>query len=197
MAETNTKICNKALGKLGSLRIEDFTNRDEKSDQAIQCRLHFEATRDALLRSHSWRFARTRATLVKDTTDPDFEYNHQYILPNNFLAMRSIYEGRFSDENLRSYALEGQRLLSNEDTMEIRYTKKVTDASKFDPLFVKVLVLLLADELIGPVTGGDNRIQDKIDRALADLMPKVRAMDRQETNTIGRNDLEIWNDARY
>ncbi len=198
MAESNTSICNQALGKLGSKRINNFNDGTESSPQAIQCRLHFDPTRDALIRSYSWRFARARTVLSQDTEDPSGdEWDNQFILPTDFLAMRSIYEGRFSDENFRSYALEGQRLLTNDDTMEIRYVKKVTDASKFDPLFVKVLVLLLADEFIGPLAGGDARIQKKIDSTLDKLMPSVRALDGQETNTAGRIESGTWNDARF
>lgn len=201
-AESNTTICNQALGRLGSQRINDFDSLTENSAQFIQCKLHFEPTRDALIRSYPWRFARARKVLsqVPDDEIPeseDFEWDNQFILPTDFLAMRSIYEGRFSEENFRSYALEDQRLLTNDDTMEIRYVKKVTDPSKFDPLFVEVLVLLLADKLIGPLPGGDARIQKKIDDALDKLMPAVRALDGQETNTAGRVESFTWNDARF
>lgn len=197
MALNETKICNMSLGKIGTKRINDFTDATETKPEAIQCRLHYEATRDSLLRSHWWRFASDRKTLSQDTTDPDFEWEHQFILPVDFLAMKSIYEGRFSDENLRSYALEGQRLLTNESTMEIRYIKKVTDVTKFDPLFVEVLVLQLALKLVGPLAGGNPKLQDVLQRELFVLMPKVRALDRQETNTEGEYGLETWNDARY
>ncbi len=194
---SETSICNQSLGRIGANRIKDNVETEE-SKEAIQCRLHYESTRDALLRSHWWRFASGRATLVEDTSvDEDFEWAVQFTLPTDFLALKSIYEGRFSDVNIRNYAIEGDRLLTDETTMEIRYVKKITDVSKFDPLFVKVFVLLLADVLIGPLAGGDARIQKKIDGALADLMPDVLAMDGQETNTAGRNESARWNDARF
>ncbi len=197
MATSNTKICNQGLGVIGTKRINDFSDTTEGSPQAIQCRLHFEQTRDAFTRSHLWRFASDRATLVQDATDPDFEWDNQFILPNDFLRMKSIYEGRRSNLNLRSYALEGKLLLTNESSMSIRYIKRVTDPTEFDPLFIEVFVFLLADKFIGPLTGGDKRIQEKIDKRLKTLMPKIRALDAQETNTIGQYDLETWNDARY
>lgn len=195
MAITETSICNMALAKLHAKRIEDLD--DGASNEAVKCRLFYEPTRDALIRSHSWRFTRDRKTLTVSGDTPDFEWDYQFPLPDDFIRMRSIYENRFSDENLRNYALEGNMLLTNESSMEIRYVKKVTDPDDFDPLFIKVLVLLLADELIGPLAGGDKRIQAKMDNALKVLMPQVRAMDSQETNTTGRYELETWNDARY
>ena len=197
MALSNTKICNMALSRLKSKRINDYGDSSESTPQAIYCRLHYETTRDALIESYTWRFASGRKTLSVSTVTPDFEWDYQFILPNDYLAMRSIYEGRFSDENLESYALEGDRLLTNESDMEIRYIKKVTDPTKFDPLFVKLFVVLLANELIGPLAGGNKVIQEKLDRDKADLLYSVRAMSGQQTNTVGQYDLETWNDARY
>ncbi len=191
---TETSICNQALGRIGANQIKNVET--DTSVQAIQCRLHYEQTRDALLRSYSWRFASERATL-DDGDTPDFEWSNAFTLPDDFLALKSIYEGRFSDINFRNYAIEGDEILTNETTMEIRYVKKVTDVLEFDSLFVKVLILLLADVLLGPLAGGDARIQKKIDIALDELMPAVRALDGQETNTAGRFESGTWNDARF
>ena len=197
-ALSETLICNMSLARLGSKRINDFGDTTEDSVQAIHCRTHYEQTRDALLRSHWWRFATARATLSQDATDPTGdEWDNQFILPDDFLAMKSIYENRFSDENYRSYALEGQRLLTNESTMEIRYIKKVTDVTKFDPLFVEVLVLQLALKLVAPLGKTDPKLKVDIREDLKLLMPAVKALDKQETNTIGEYDLGTWNNARY
>lgn len=192
---SETSICNQALGRINAKQISNVET--DTSPQAIQCRLHYEQTRDSLIRSYTWRFASGRETLTEDSETPDFEYDFQYPLPDDFMAEKSIYEGRFTDINFRSYALEGDLLLTNDDTVDFRYIKKVTDVSKFDPLFVKVLILLIADVLIGPLAGGDPRIQKKIDNALAELMPAVRALDGQETNTAGRFESRTWNDERH
>lgn len=194
MALNETKICNMALGKLGAKRINDLGDATNTKPEAVQCRLHYEPTRDALLRSHSWRFARARKKLSQDTTDPAFEWDNQFILPNDFLRFRSIYEEDGATSKSRRHAIEGQRLLTNLSTVSLRYIKKVTDPTEFDPLFVKVLVWLLADEMIGPLAGGDEKIQGKIDRALKLLMPKVFAVDMDETDVGGRSD---WILARH
>ena len=197
MAESETRIINQAFSKIGSLRINDFSDLTESSPQAIQARTQYEPTRDALIRSYNWRFARERVVLSQDTETPALEWDFQYILPSDFMALVSIYEGRFTDVNFRNYAIEGERLLTNETTMCIRYTKKVTDVSKFDPLFVQLLVWTLADTFIGPLAGGDSRIQLKIDRTLAELTLSVRAFDGQETNTAGRFESGTWNDSKF
>ena len=196
MATSVTEICNLSLADLGSLRINDFSDDTEKSTQAILCRLHYEPVRDAALRSHIWAFSSARKTLSRDTNDPDFEWGAQFFLPNDYLAMRSIFEGRFSDNNLRSYAIEGDLLLTDETTMEIRYTKKVTDVTKFDPLFVQLLVLELDLKLVMPLTQ-DIKLKQTIKEDIRLLMPDVLAAAGQETNTAGREESSAWNDARH
>ncbi len=194
MAISETSIVNMALGKLGAKRINDFGDTTETKDEAIQARLHYKPTRDALLRSHWWRFARARAVLSQDTTDPAFEWDNQFDLPNDFMRFRSIEEETGVSSRRRRHAIEGKKFLTNYSTVNMRYIKKVTDPNEFDPLFVKVLAWLLADEMIGPLAGGDARIQKKIDTALDKLMRKVWAIDSDETDTGGRSD---WNLARH
>jgi hypothetical protein len=193
-ALTETSICNMALDELGANKISNVET--DTSVQAVKCRTHYEATRDALIRSHEWRFASGRETLTVSATTPDFEWDFQYPLPTDFMRMKSIYEGRFSNENYRSYALEGNTLLTNEDSMEIRYVKKVTDVSEFDSLFIQVFVLSLALKLTS-LAGANPKAKDSISIDLSRLMVKVRAMDGQETNTAGRLESDTWNDARY
>lgn len=191
-----TKICNAALAKIGAARINNYDDASESSLSVIHCRTHYEMTRDSLLRSHYWRFASTRATLSQDTTDPDFEWDNQFILPTDFLRLKSYYDGTTAQNTRHSFAIEGKRLLTNEDTCEIRYIKKVTNVTDFDPLFVEVLVLQLALKLVGPLAGAAPKLIDLLQRELAVLMSQVRALDRQETNLIGREDKDTWVDVR-
>ncbi len=199
MALSTTRICNSALARTGSKRINNFEDETEGSVQAIHCRTHYEITRDSLLRSHYWRFASARAELSQDTTDPDFEWDNQFILPNDFLRMKSIYDDVLIKNTRRPYAIAGQRLLTNESPIQIRYVKRVTDAAQFDPLFVEVLILKLALKLLPGLSGmGSAAINLSVDikKELNPLMSQVRALDRQETNTIGRAQQDTWVDVR-
>lgn len=190
---TETAICNMSLGKLGALRISGNVESDT-SLQAIQCRIHYEPTRDALLRSHKWRFASARSELTEGDDPDDFEWDNQFALPDDFLRFKSIDEETGVTSKRNRHAIEEQRILTNFSTVSLLYIKKVTDVTVFDPLFVKALVWLLADELIGPLAGGDARIQKKIDNALAKLLPKIQAVDADETDVGGRSD---WDLARH
>lgn len=192
---SETSICNMALDELGANRIKATVDNDT-SLEAIKCRLHYEPTRDALEQLVPWRFTRGRETLTEDTETPDFQWDTQFVLPTDYLAMKSIYEGRFSDENIRSYDLEGDLLLTNDTTVELRYIKKVTDVSKFSPLFLQVFILQLALKLKS-LAGATPKIAESIKDSLDDLMPTVMAFAEQEMNTAGRLESGTWNDARY
>lgn len=199
MAVSNTSICNMALGRIGGKRINDFDDAGDTKLEAVQCRLHYEQTRNALLRSHWWRFASARKTLSRDPVTPDFEWDYQFDLPNDFLRMKRPYEDYSTNPEyplMYSYELEGSKLLTNDTAMEIKYIKKVTDEAKFDPLFIEVLVLALALKFIPALAGGAVALRQDVEKELAVLMKKVRTIDRQETNTVGRLDLNTWNDAR-
>lgn len=205
---SKTEIINQALGRIGANRISDFADTDEANLQSVQARLHYAQTRDALLRSHWWRFARTRATLSQNATytddDTTFEWTYAYDLPNDFLREwlppwedNSEVQGRTRN----SYSLEGKQLLSNETTMRLRYIRRVEDVTGFDPLFTEVLVLQLALKFVMPLN------QDKVlYRTLygelwgipgtIGVMSRVRTMDKQETKTVGQNEMGSWNDSR-
>lgn len=194
---TETSICNMSLVKLGAKKIPDGqTVENGTGVEALACKLHYEQTRDALIRSYTWRFASARVDLVDSGDTPDFEWNFQYTLPSDFMLMKSIYENRFTDINFRNYVIEGNLLLTNQDEMSIRYVKKVTDVSEFDPLFIEVFVLQLALKLTS-LTGATPKIRESLKDDLKRLMPSVRALDGQETNTAGRAESGTWNDARF
>ncbi|KKK56519.1 hypothetical protein LCGC14_3063740, partial [marine sediment metagenome] len=113
-------LCNQSLGRLGA---KQFTFGDITSKQSVQCLLHYGQTKDALLQSHFWRFADVRAALTLDTNSPAFEWDNQFELPSDYLCLRSIYDNRLVDNTRRSFAIEGQRMLSNDNTMQIRYVR--------------------------------------------------------------------------
>ena len=192
MALSETKICNLSLSDIGSKRINNWET--DESEQAILFRLHYEPSRDALIRSHWWRFARARATLSQDTIDPDFEWDNQFILPTNFLRFRSIEEEKGYSSRSRRHSIEGDRFLTNFSTVNMRYIRKVTDVTEFDPLFVQVLVLQLDLKLITGLAKTDTKLKESIKADLKELMPKVQAVDDDETNVGGRSD---WNLARH
>lgn len=186
MALSETSICNMALAKIGSKRINNIT---DATLEAIHARLHYEQARDSLLRLGCWRFATARAVLSQDTTAPAFEWDAAFILPSDFLKLKSLYG------TSASYALEGNRLLTNDGEASLVYIRKVTDPVEFDALFVECLVLSLAVRLVMPLAQ-DKSLLNMLHGELSQMLMQAKTTDRQEQNTVGRTNLGTWNDAR-
>ena len=195
---SETEIINMALGRIGAKRISDFTNTNEDNVGSVQARLHYAQTRDALLRSHWWRFARKRVQLSENTTAPDFEFDNAFDLPSDFLR---LWIKPFEDNNWglnnsnRTFSMEGKQLLTNDDAVYLRYIRRVTDVAEFDPLFTEVLVLKLALKFVMPISQ-DKELYQVLYQEMRDILARVRVVDKRETNNVGVSDSGRWNDAR-
>lgn len=198
MAVSTTSTCNQSLARLGATRIADYDDAGDTHPEAIYCRLFYEQTAKALMRSHWWRFAKDRVQLSQDTVVPAFQWAYAYHLPNDFLRAIMVYDG--SDlgggRTYSSYELEGSRLLIDESEVYLKYIRWVSDVPSWDPLFTEVFILVLAKKLCIPLSQ-DSKIKIDLDNDLVPLMRQVRALDRQEQEQIGRDELRTWNDARF
>lgn len=210
MSESPTSICNMSLARIGGVRINDYSDNTETNKYAISCRLLYEQTAKSLMRSHYWRFARDRVQLSQDTVTPDFQWSYQYILPSDYLRIILLYDGSDLPQGRTyvSYEIEGQRLLIDESEVYMKYIKWVESPASWDPLFIEVMVLMLAQKLVIPLAGAGKEAQalkDNIDQELwgnrrfgrRGLMSQVRALDRQEAEHVGRDELRVWEDARF
>lgn len=193
MATLVTEICNMALGRIGANRLAYTGTTETDLDanttlEAIQCNLNYEQTRNSLLRSHWWNFASARANLVLDTETPPFEWSYQFKLPDDYLRMRTVYDSIL-------YTIEGNKFLTNDSEVSIRYIRKVTDVSEFDTLFVEVLVLRLALKLLPALAGTQTpQFRQELKQDLMIEIGKAVTIDSQETNDTGSSD---WNNARF
>ncbi len=197
MSISTTDICNMALARLGANRIISLADTSENTTPAIQCRLHYEQTKTALIRSYRWSFARGRETLSVSSDTPDFEYDFQYTLPSDYLYYVSPYENQPFDVNIITFTIEGAFFLTNDTEVELRYIKNIDDATKFDPLFVEVLILRLAKKMLPALAGSNTKLARELAVELEEIEAQARAVAGQESNSIGTSDMELWNDARF
>ncbi len=123
------------------------------------------------------------------TDRPPFQWTYRYTLPADFLRIRALHS------STTSYALEGSSILTNSNDVEMLYAKQITDVTQFDALFVEVFVLQLAIKLVMPLAQ-DKELRRELQDELVGVMSRVRTVDRQEQNTIGRSNMATWVDAR-
>ena len=198
MALSTTSLCNMALARFGANRINDYGDSSENSMEALYCRLFHDQTIKSLMRSHLWGFAKHRVQLSQNTETPDFQWSYSYALPNDYLRAISIYDGSslLRGSTTVSWELEGRNLLIDESTVYLRYIRYVSDVTQWDNLFVELGILEMARKLVVPLSQ-DLKFKEDIDNDWGMLMRRVRALDRQEMEHLGRAELETWIDARY
>ena len=174
---TEVSICSNALRRLGD---DPITSLTDDTERARLCNAFYVPARDAVLRSHPWNFAITRATLAQLSTTPAYEYAYQYSLPTDPYCLRVLgmeYEDYiFKIENS---ATEGRVLLTDESTAKIIYVGKITDTAKFDSMFIDVLTAKLAAELTYPVTGSVS-LQTQMEKIYSAKLSEARSVDGQE-----------------
>jgi hypothetical protein len=194
-----------ALARFSGNRINSFDDNSDTKPEVIYCRLYFDKTARALMTDHYWPFAKERAQLTRDTTDPAFQYNYAYYLPVDFLRVINVYGASDHPTGKTYYTYEfeisrtkesRQVILSSETTCYLKYIKWEEDICSWDVLFVEAFILTLAQQLCRALSQ-DEKVKEDIDNDLDLVMRKVRAMNRQEQEVIGKADLRTWQDARW
>lgn len=154
-------ICNLALALLGDEATLSSIDPPEGSAQADHCARFYPMALDAMLDSHYWSFCTSRASLNLLTATPAFGWTYAYAEPTNAINIISLFmAGSLDDQNPQQFEIESLAdgttvIYANIQNPIARYTLRVVDPAKFQPLFVDALVDKLASLLAGPVLKGD------------------------------------------
>ncbi len=174
---TEVSICSNALRILGD---DPITSLTDDTERARLCNSLYEPARDAVLRSHPWNFAITRATLAQLSTTPAYEYAYQYSLPTDPYCLR-VLSMEYQDYvfKIEHLAGTGRVLLTDESTAKILYIARVSDTAQFDSLFVDTLTAKMASELSFPVTNSVT-LQAQMQKLYQLKLSEARSIDGQE-----------------
>lgn len=165
-------ICNLALIRLGQSPI---TTLQDGTAAAKSCNILYGPTRDEVLKVYPWRFASTDKQLAASGASPVWKFDLKYELPADCLF---VQETDFEDTY--DWQVKGGFLHTNATApIYITYTKRVTDPTKFDPLFVTALVELLASKLAMPITR-KSALEEKHYSIYEDKIDNLRSVDTQE-----------------
>lgn len=182
MAISETSICNMALSRIGSKRIN---NIDDSSVEAVHCRTQYDISRNNLLRAHPWRFSLARAVLSQDATDPAFGWEYAYALPNGCLRVLSI-------DGDPAFEVEGRKLMTDQDSAQIVYVKEITDPTQFDSMFVNLLALEIAVQLVMPMSQ-DKQLRTMLVNERDQAMARAMMVNLTEKRA---NRSPTWNESR-
>ena len=174
---TEVSICSNALRILGD---DPITSLTDDTERARLCNSLYEPARDAVLRSHPWNFAITRATLAQLSTTPAYEYAYQYSLPTDPYCLR-VLSMEYQDYvfKIEHLAGTGRVLLTDESSAKILYIARVSDTAQFDSLVVDTLTAKMASELSFPVTNSVT-LQAQMQILYQLKLSEARSIDGQE-----------------
>ncbi len=142
---SEVQICNEGLAFIG---VPAILTLGDNSKPARQCNLIYTSKRDELLRSHEWKFATKRTNLSPTTTAPAFGWDYAFNIPSDCLKL--LYVGD-SDGNRREYSLELNQILTNNDLIYIKYTKRIESPDSMDALFRATLSMYIAQHVAKPL----------------------------------------------
>lgn len=148
-------ICNLALSNIGKDNIQDL---NEPTAEARACKQFYEHVRDTLLQGYPWKFAARSLSLGEVTNDKAMEWRYAYSRPTDCLKVRSIGPTRKDAINADGtsgalpHDVAGGRIYCDVSPAFLNYTRRITDPSVFNPLFVEALAWHLAVRLAMPLT---------------------------------------------
>lgn len=147
-------VCNGALGLLGAERITSIDPNTDGSTEADLCAQYFSTARDATLRAYPWNFSIARADLgaplaSSDPRAPLYEWLYGFVLPrtNDNWCLRVL-----ETKDRIDYRVEGETLVCNDASVQIKYIRRVTALSLWDDQAKLALAAHLAMMLAMPIT---------------------------------------------
>ena len=160
---SKTSICNLALAYLGQAPISSLS---QDNQMARWLSLFYEPVREEVLRTHNWAFATAEKPLVQvpsalqgggqnnPKSFPNGSYVYKY--PADALFIQGVYDPQHPHcpQPFSQRLEESQRvILTPVPQARVRYTRRVTDETQYDPAFVKCLALALASDTALALTG--------------------------------------------
>lgn len=187
-------VCNRALLKIHARQISRL-DPPEDTEESQACFTVYEQLRDEVLRAHPWNFAVKLATLNKLSDAPLFDFNYAYQLPSDCLRVLKLKETDYRNR----YKIIGNQLHTNLDGVNIKYTKRETDTTLFDPLFVSALATRIAMELCYALAGSAERTA-QLEAEYIRILREAKRRDGQEGTpdpVTAETFIDAHNNANY
>ena len=148
-------IANSALNNIGASTINSLTE-DSVAARIVNQRYTF--VRDAVFRAHPWNCLVRRASLAQNSTAPTWGYTYAYNLPTDPYCLRVLrLEKLYLD-----YKVEGRTIVSDEQTMKIKFIARVTDPNEYDTLLIESIAARLAADICYGITNSNALVANMV-----------------------------------
>lgn len=167
---TEVDICNLALDRLGQRPITSIDSPTTEVEYI--CARHYHATRQELLRSFIFNFAKKYDTWEKSTDHtPEFTYTSAFYLPDDFIRLCQIGDITIGAQIAgKLFDIVENYLYTSSDEdgdLKVVYIKDAKNPTEFDPLFTRLLVLMLARNMAYKFTLKNtfvNKLEDEVEK---------------------------------
>lgn len=159
MTETQTTICNKALGLIGGNAINSV---NDTTQEALWCKTYYDLSLKVMLSEGAWKHATVEEALVR-VEKPEYseEQKYVYAIPSNCVLIVNVFtkenrkkEDKKIDWSVRYFPADNtDYIVCNEDTdLMIEYVHNNANLNKATGKFIEALVAKLATNICMPVT---------------------------------------------
>jgi hypothetical protein len=186
VATSEVEICNQALILAGSDRI---TALSDDNQRARLCNELYTNEKNNLLYRHPWNFAIERVQLAVSVTAPEFGFDNQFPLPNDCLRVLDV-------DTTEKYVIEGRSILTNEDTLEIKYISSDPSVAHFSQGFCETLSYRLASKLVYALSK-NSALADSLWTKAVDAENYARSFDAQEGRGDETVEATTWFNSRF
>ena len=152
---TAVNIANIALNNLGDKTITAFSDNNA---QAFATKARLTDVINSVLRAHPWNCLVRRATLAQNSSAPTWGYTYAYNLPTDPYCLRVLrLEKLYLD-----YKVEGRTIVSDEQTMKIKFIARVTDPNEYDTLLIESIAARLAADICYGITNSNALVANMV-----------------------------------
>jgi len=146
MATEALDITNLALYEIGSDKIDALTDSNDRARAANE---FYTQARDEVLvlTRNGWNCAKKRMQLAVDNSEPSFDYNNKFRLPDD--CLRVLYPSDTNGQSVRvDWERRGNYLLINDSVCYLVYIRQLTDVKEMSPLLIQAISLQLASHIV-------------------------------------------------
>lgn len=182
---SRVSIANLALTVLAADRI---TTLEDNSENARRLTAVYDYCLEDTLRIHPWNFAIQRQQLARLSTTPTFGYDYEFQLPGDCLRVIEVNDGT---NLITSFKVEGRKILTDYDSISIKYIGNITDPNQYTSQFIFVLAARLAAELAYPITNNKANAE-MVWQIYEQRLQQAKQTDAQESDSMNTIDEDLW-----
>jgi len=170
---SEVQICNMALTRIGAAPIVSLS---DGTTSANLCNTLIDDLSYRAMIQGSWTTCIFRQELAQTAFAPEYEYTYEYQLPTSPKCLKVL---DVDGDPYIEYKVEGDKLLTDETEVFLRYIGVPTSTEDYGPLLTEAIETLLASYLAYPITA-NKELAAGLKKEYEELVMNSLAIDGQQ-----------------